>query len=61
MIKEGDHIGWVTPVLKKDKGKVPSTSMLHIELYTEYDGNWTIWNLNEPQPKNILNPLGLFK
>ncbi len=60
-VNEGDLIGWVIPVLKKDKGKVPSTSMLHLELYTEYDGNWTIWNLNEPQPNNILNPLGLFK
>ena len=60
-INEGDLVGWVTPVLKVDKGKVPSTSMLHIELYTEYDGNWAIWNLDESQPNNLLNPLTLLE
>jgi hypothetical protein len=49
-------LGWVTPVLKKDKGKVPSTSMLHVELYTEYDGNWVLWEVDTPQPNNLLNP-----
>jgi murein DD-endopeptidase MepM/ murein hydrolase activator NlpD len=55
-IKEGAHIGWVTPVLKKDKGKVPSTSMLHLELYSEYNGQWSMWELGQEQPSNLLNP-----
>ena len=59
IVSEGNLIGAVIPVLKKDKGKVPSTSMLHLELYSEYDGKWEIWNLNEPQTKNLLNPLKL--
>lgn len=61
IVKEGDLIGWVIPVLKKDKGKVPSTSMLHLELYTEYNGKWCTWELGEDQPKNIINPLDLLK
>lgn len=60
-INENDTIGWVVPVLKKDKGKVPSTSMLHLELYSEYDGDWALWELGKPQPKNLLNPTELLK
>ncbi len=60
-IKEGQLLGWVTPVLKEDKGKVPSTSMLHLELYTEYNGEWLIWNLNTPQPSNLLDPTKLLQ
>jgi murein DD-endopeptidase MepM/ murein hydrolase activator NlpD len=56
LVKEGDHIGWITPVLKKDKGVVPSTSMLHLELYSEYNGKWEIWNLGKDKPKNLYNP-----
>lgn len=55
-ISEGELLGWVTPVLKKDKGKVPSTSMLHLELYTEYDGDWALWEVGAPQPNNLLDP-----
>jgi murein DD-endopeptidase MepM/ murein hydrolase activator NlpD len=55
-VVEGQLLGWVTPVLKKDKGKVPSTSMLHVELYTEYDGNWVLWEVGTPQPNNLLDP-----
>ena len=58
-IKEGDLIGSVVRVLKKDKGKVPSTSMLHLELYSAYSGDWVMWNLNEIKPKNLLNPTEL--
>lgn len=61
IVKEGDLIGWVIPVLKKDKGKVPSTSMLHLELYAEYNGKWCTWELGEDQPKNLLNPLEILK
>lgn len=58
-IKEGEIIGHVIPVLKEDKGKVPSTSMLHLELYTKYDGRWVEWTLNTPQPDNLLDPTNL--
>lgn len=60
-INVGDIIGWVTPVLKKDKGKVPSTSMLHLELYTEYSGEWTLWPVGAPQPSNLLDPTSLLQ
>jgi len=58
-LTEGEVIGFVIPVLKEDKGKVPSTSMLHLELYNDYDGKWVEWTLNTPQPKNLLDPTQL--
>lgn len=60
-VKAGDLIGWVTPVLKKDKGKVPSTSMLHMELYTDYMGDWALWGVGKPQPSNLLDPTPMLK
>lgn len=60
-VEEGQLIGWVIPVLKKDKGKVPSTSMLHVELYTEYTGDWALWEVGTEQPKNLLNPTQLLQ
>lgn len=56
VVKEGEFLGIVKPVLKVDKGKVPSTSMLHVELYSEYDGQWVLWPVGEPQPNNLLDP-----
>ena len=58
-VTEGQVIGLVIPVLKVDKGKVPSTSMLHLELYTDYNGKWAMWELGKPQPENLLNPTNL--
>jgi murein DD-endopeptidase MepM/ murein hydrolase activator NlpD len=55
-VTEGQVLGNITPVLKKDKGKVPSTSMLHLELYTEYEGDWVLWEIGTPQPINLLDP-----
>lgn len=60
-ITEGSLIGSVVPVLLKDKGKVPSMSMLHLELYSEYNGDWVIWLVDEPQPSNLLNPTYLLQ
>ena len=60
-VEEGDLIGWVIPVLKQDKGKVPSTSMLHLELYTEYNGEWVLWPVGAEQPSNLLNPTSLLQ
>lgn len=60
-IEEGDLIGWVIPVLKQDKGKVPSMTMLHLELYNEYDGQWVLWEVDTEQPKNLLDPTKLLQ
>lgn len=55
IIKEGQMIGNVLRVLKKDKG-LPTT-MLHLELYKPgYRGCGEIWNLNEDKPEVLLNP-----
>jgi murein DD-endopeptidase MepM/ murein hydrolase activator NlpD len=54
-VKEGQIIGEVLRVLKKNKG-LPMT-MLHLELYKRgYRGNGEIWNLNENKPEMLLNP-----
>lgn len=54
-IKAGTDIGGVKQVLKEDKGR--PMSMLHLERYTvgttESVG---IWELNTPQPTNLLDP-----
>lgn len=60
-VPEGFLVGLVKPVLKRDKGKVPSTSMLHIELYKEYSGEWEMWELGQPQPENLVDPTSLLK
>ena len=60
-ITKGTILGYVIPVLKVDKGKVPSTSMLHVELYNEYEGFWTEWELDKDQPENLENPTELLK
>ena len=53
-IRKGQNIGNVITVLKKDKG-LPMT-MLHLELYKSGTRETAIWNLNESQPDNLLNP-----
>jgi len=55
-IREGQLIGRVEQVLKEDKGKVPSTSMLHLDLYKEYEGFWHEWELCTYKPENLLDP-----
>ena len=53
-VTEGDLIGHVVKVLKKDKGK-PRT-MLHIEWYeTGYRGNWDFWKEKEKIPVGLKN------
>lgn len=52
-ISTGDYIGIIEPVLKKDKGVVPSTSMLHIELYDEDTTQSVIWELDKEKPSNL--------
>lgn len=53
-LNQGEEIGRVKTVLKKNKGK-PMT-MLHIELYTHGTMETVIWDLNKNKPKNLLNP-----
>lgn len=54
-LQEGDFIGTVKTVLKKDKGVVPSTTMLHMELYQGCVNDCVWWNHGEDRPENLLN------
>lgn len=60
-IKAGDLIGYVTTVLKKDKGR--PMNMLHLELYEAEFGNnrGVTWNVGETIPKYLKDPTGLLK
>jgi murein DD-endopeptidase MepM/ murein hydrolase activator NlpD len=53
-IQQGEVVGHVVTVLKKDKG-LPMT-MLHIELYKPGTRSTATWGLNESQPEALLNP-----
>ncbi len=58
-IREGTELGFVMPVLMKDKGKVPSTSMLHMELYSSFNGEFAEWLLGEEKPPYLEDPTPL--
>ena len=53
-VRAGQHIGYVTRVLKKDKGK--PTSMLHIELRAHGHTESSVWELDQPKPDWLLDP-----
>lgn len=53
-VKEGDIIGYVKQVLKKDKNKTP-LSMLHIELYEKHITESVVWELNTDKPYGLLD------
>jgi murein DD-endopeptidase MepM/ murein hydrolase activator NlpD len=55
-IKEGQILGNVLTVLKKDKG-LPMT-MLHLELYAQ-NMSPVVWKIGEPQPDGLLDPSNL--
>jgi GNAT superfamily N-acetyltransferase len=57
-VKEGDLIGKVKRVLKKDKGR--PTCMLHLELYSQYVDEPVIWFENQSRPKFLKDPTSLF-
>ena len=57
-VDEGDVIGRVIPVLKKDKGVVPSLNMLHVELYETYSEPVT-WDLDKEKPSGLMDPQSL--
>lgn len=54
MVAQGEHLGKVLTVLKKDKGR-PMT-MLHFELYTPETTESVIWTEAEGMPDNLLDP-----
>lgn len=56
---EGDLIGTVLRVLKKDKGK--PVSMLHLELYTPDTTTSVWWKLGESKSDNLLDPTTLLE
>jgi len=59
-VEAGTVIGYVKPVLKKDKGR--PMNMLHIELYDHnYNGDGVVWNLNEPKPEQLRDITPLLK
>ena len=54
-IQEGEILGYVKTVLKKDKGR--PRSMLHLEMYEKGTKKAiTEWSLNTPQPVQLLDP-----
>ena len=54
-IKEGDIIGTIETVLKKDKGR--PMNMLHLELYKAGTTDPILeWSLNQEKPEQLLDP-----
>lgn len=51
-ISEGQVVGTVLTVLKKDKGKTPC-SMLHMELHDHSSTESAWWKLNEDKPEKL--------
>lgn len=59
-ILEGQQIGCVIPVLKKDKGR--PMNMLHVELYSKGTRqHLKEWTIGMDKPENLLDPSGLLK
>jgi len=56
---EGDFLGCVKRVLKKDKGK--PVAMLHLECYSAGTKEPVWWRLDEPQPQNLKDPTSLIE
>jgi len=54
-VSVNDCIGTIAEVLKKDKGKNPTT-MLHLELYSDIPEQTVIWNIGEPMPNLLMDP-----
>lgn len=54
-VHEGQLIGHITPVLKKDKGR--PMNMLHLELYKHGTKNHLLsWDLHMDKPDNLIDP-----
>jgi murein DD-endopeptidase MepM/ murein hydrolase activator NlpD len=61
LVKSGQKIANVLPVLKKTKTDIKNHSrwMLHFELYTHGTRETIWWRLEQPQPDNLLDPTDL--
>lgn len=59
IIKEGDLIATIIPVLKKDKGW--GCSMCHFELYVHGTNHHVTWFLDQPKPTELKNPRQLLQ
>ena len=57
IVKEGELLGYVTPVLKEDRGN--GTTMVHFELYETGTRNHVTWLLDKEKPSELLNPRDL--
>jgi hypothetical protein len=55
VVKEGELLGKIKPVLKKNKGVVPSINMLHIELYKKNTTESVWWKIVSEKPDNLLD------
>lgn len=53
VVKEGDLIATIVPVLRKDKGN--GTTMLHFEHYVPGTKHHVTWVLDTPKPEELLN------
>jgi len=53
-IRRGELIGFVKPVLKKDKGR--PTSMLHLQMYKHGHLCSGGWDTNNPKPETLIDP-----
>ncbi len=58
-IDEGDLLGFVVPVLKKDKGN--GITMLHFEQYVPGTRTHVTWHIGEERPASLLDPTELLK
>jgi len=56
-VAEGQKLGIIIPVLKKDKGN--GTTMLHLEHYVPGTKEHVTWLLDTPKPEQLLNPRAL--
>lgn len=58
-VQEGQLLGYVKRVLRKDKGT--PTSMLHFERYTHGTTASVVWELGNPKPYNLVDPTLLLR
>ena len=58
-IQEGESIGLITPVLKKNKGN--GRTMLHFELYYPGTKEHATWLLDTEKPISLQNPRTLLE
>ena len=53
-VQAGKLLGWVTPVLKINKGR--PMSMLHLECYEKGSLVSAVWQVDQPQPLDLKDP-----